>query len=117
MLPFHKRTRVGSHTFVTFHTLSSPELTRSNDLILRGAEYGVDVRSTDPHTRHMSTFPPQPCAGCHEHDDEHDVPATTEPCSSFISQGYGIRGDYAHSLYCIVCGYESSDHYNDDEGN
>lgn len=56
-------------------------------------------------------FAPQPCAGCIPGSDEHLVIAASEPCDTFVSQGFGIHGDFEHSLFCSTCGFERGDHY------
>lgn len=52
----------------------------------------------------MRGFPIEPCPSDCSH------PTAPEPCSSFVSQGFGPSGDYEHSLFCRVCGWELAEH-------
>ena len=49
-------------------------------------------------------FPCQPCPSDCQH------PVATEPCSDFVSQGFGPDGDFEHSTFCRSCGHEFADH-------
>jgi len=55
----------------------------------------------------------EPCPRC-QTDEEgntfHAGPFPSDPCDTFISQGFGPLGDHEHSRYCATCQYHAGDH-------
>lgn len=60
-------------------------------------------------------FPIEDCPGGPHTYDEYgngscNGNVAADPCYRFASQGFGPEGDYEHSLFCRICGWEYADH-------
>jgi len=63
----------------------------------------------------LSTHPSQDCpGGPHTYDENGNtichIPTADMACDDFVGAGFGPEGDWEHSFFCRLCGWEYAEH-------